>query len=596
MGFDPPSILRVIAEYFHPRKWANDLRLSIDWLFTYDRADLAGDIIAGLTISVMLIPQGMAYALLAGLPPIVGLYASVLPLLVYGLLGSTGIMTLGPTAITSVMTLSIIAPLANGNPALMLIYAGTLALFLGIVYLIMGFMRLGFIVNLLSQPVIVGYVNAAAIIIAVSQLANLLGISIERSSSPHLILWRTLRGLPQTNVLTLGIGLISIVILLFFKHRLDAHLRRLRLGKTVRFVITRSAPLLVTLGGTLLVYAYRLDESAGVRVVGAIPQGLPPLTTEFIWSDLQALFIGAVAIAFVGFMEDISTAKSLTQGRQQALNANQEMIAMGASNVASAISGGMPVTTSISRSAVNVAAGARTGLSSMIAAAMLLLTVLFFTPIFYYLPSAVLGAIIFTSVISLIKLDDFRQIWHYSQIETFIALITVGGVFLVNIQWGILFGVGLMIALYLYRSAQPEITELERKDYSEFYVARSDETIPIPQTLILKINESLYFANAQYLDQYLRQAISQREDVRYLILDCSAVNTIDASAVQILEQLIRDFSRLDIRVLIVGLKGRVYSKIRAGDMRQLIGREYFYSTTHAAVTATGQLLDDQLPI
>lgn len=593
-----PTAREVIADYLNPRQWLKDLSVSFHWLQHYERKHLAGDLIAGLTVAIMLIPQSMAYALLAGLPPIVGLYASILPVLIYGLLGSAGVMTLGPTAITSVMTLSTIGQLANGDLQHLIILGGTLALLLGMVYLLMAALRLGFIVNLLSQPVIIGYVNAAAIIIAVSQLQHLLGVDFENSPFPHILLWRTILAVPQANLATLSIGLGAVLILLFFRYPLDALLKPLIANETLRFIITRSGALLVTLLGTLLVFSLRLNETMGVQVVGVIPQGFPPLTYTFDFSEMQTLLLGAVAIAFVGFMEDISTAKSLVQERQHAVNANHEMLAMGVANVAAALTGGLPVTTSISRSAVNYAAGGKTGLSSILASGLLLLTVLFLTQIFYFLPRAILAAIILTSVISLIRPQDFKQLWRFSQTESVIAFVTVLGVFLVNIQMGILLGIVLMIALYVYRSSRPEILELGRLDYTKVYGnIHLPDALAIPHVTILKINESLYFANAQYLEQYLRSLMSQDPEIDYLILDCSAVNTIDASAMQILELLIRDFSEhLHIEIFIVGLKGRVYSKIRSAQLRKELGEMRLFNTIHEAVEATGQLMDHLLPI
>jgi sulfate permease, SulP family len=594
---EPYRVAADTVRNFDVRLWGGALRHSLAWVGHYKREYLPSDTIAGLTVAIMLIPQSMAYAALAGLDPIVGLYASIVPVFVYGLLGSTGIMTLGPTAITSVMTLSVIAPLAADRPDAAPAFALTLALLLGGVYIMMGLFRLGFLVNLLSQPVLIGYVNAAAIIIAVSQLQHLLGVSFDSSPLPHILLWRTLRALPQTNPATLLTGVGAIGLLLAVRHRLDPLLARLKMGAMARFTLTRSGPLLAALLGTLLVYLLQLDTIADVAVVGAIPRGLPALTFGFDWTHWQTLLLGAVAIAFVGFMEDISTARSLLDQRNQTLNSNQELLAMGAANIGAALTGGLPVTTSISRSAVNHAAGAKTGLASMIAAGVLLLTVLFLTPVFYYLPRSVLAAIILTSVVNLIRPGAFVHLWRYSHTETAIALVTVIGVFFFNIQFGILTGVALMVALYIYRSARPPIVELGRCGYSTQYDdVRHEDVVQIPHVLILKIDESLYFANAQYLDQYLRDVVAQRDGLTDLVLECSAINTIDASAAQLLVALVQDFRNVNLNVYIVGLKSRVYSKLAVGDLQSRMGDGHFFKTTHEAILATKQLIDDELPI
>lgn len=570
---------------------------ALRWIFAYKRRDLIGDSIAGLTVAVMLVPQSLAYALLAGLPPVVGLYASIIPVIIYGLLGSARVLTLGPTAITAVMTLGTIGALASTDGANLPQLALTLALFLGMVYLVMAILRLGFIVNLLSRPVLVGYVNAAAIIILISQLQHLIGVDVERSAFPLMLLWRTIQNIPQTNSITLLMGIGSILFLLLFRYRLDGILEKLNVPNLLRFAITRSGALVLVIISILLVYAFRLDTVADIAIIGAIPLGFPELTLGFDFTHWQALLLGAIAIAFVGFMEDISTANSLMNSREQKLNPNQELLAMGAANIGAALTGGMPVTTSISRSAVNYAVGAKTGLSSVIAGGMLAITVIFLTPLFYYLPRVTLAAIIITTVINLIDLKTMRGLWRYSRSETGVSLITMLSVFVFSIEMGILFGIVLTIGLYMYRSSRTPIIELGRDGYSEFYVEHFfEEAIPIPNVLILRIDESLYFANAQFLDTHLRNILAERDDFDYLILVCSAVNTLDTSAIQILEDLVADFHALGIEILISELRSRAFIRMNAGELRDMIGRDRFFATTHEAVVATGQLLDDDLPI
>lgn len=569
----------------------------IGWLLAYDRRNLPGDMIAGMTIAVMLVPQSMAYALLAGLPPITGLYASILPVFIYGLLGSARVLTLGPTAITSVMTLGTIGGLAATGDVPLMTLALTLALLLGIVYILMGVLQLGFIVNLLSRPVLTGYVNAAAIIITISQLQHLFGVTVERTSYPHWLLWRTLTELPTMNLVTFGLGIGGIVLLLFFQHQLDGLLQKTRLPALGRFIITRSGALVLVVLTIVITWAFNLEETASVAIIGEIPAGLPMVTLGFDFTYWQPLLLGAIAIAFVGFMEDVSTAKALLTGREQRLDPNQELFAMGAANVGAAMTGGMPVTTSISRSAVNHAMGARTGLSSMLAGGILLLTVVLLTPLFYYLPRATLAAIIVTSVIRLIDIPAMRNLRDYSRSEFWVSVVTMLSVFLFSIEIGILFGIALTIALYMYRNARIPIIELGRDGYSPYYTSLDDpNAIPIPQVLILRIDESLYFANAQMLDRTLRNTLVERDDMQYLILVCSAVNTLDTSAIQILEDLVGDFHDLGIEIFIAEMRSRAYTRMGYGELRDLIGHDRFFATTHEAVEATGQLLDDQLPI
>lgn len=564
------------------------------WLPRYQRGDLPGDVLAGMTVAILLIPQSMAYATLAGLPPVIGLYASIVPVAVYGLLGTTRVLTLGPTAITSVMVLSTLSGLPGGDPATL---ALTLALCLGVVYLVTGFFGLGFIVNLLSLPVLLGYVNAAALVIIFSQISNLLGVDAPRTSQPYQLLLQPLTQLAHLNPVTLALGVGGIGVILGFRGPLNRWLN----GKTpdlLRFTVTRSGPLVVVLVSLLLVGGLRLDERYGVAILGEIPSGLPVLQWgPFDFAHLDVLFTGALAIAFVGFMEGMSTAKSLLVQRRERIDANQELIAMGAANIASALTGGYAVTTSISRSAVNYTAGARTGLSSVIAAALLALVVALFTPVFFYLPQAALAAIIITSVVNLIDFSPVWQLARFSQAETVPFFLTFGAVFVTRIEIAILIGVGLMMLLHFLRTSRPRVAFLEREGYSQHYrEAEPDVTTPIPQTLIVRIDESLYFANAQSLDNRLRNAVADRPNLEYLILDCAAINEIDASALQILVALVDDLARLNITVYLAQAKLHVRLRLESAHFVRSLGDDRIFPTVHDAVQQTGKLPDEMLPI
>lgn len=581
-----------------PQSWLMQRLPFLQWMRHYQRADFPGDLVAGLTVATMLIPQSMAYALIAGLPPIVGLYTGILPVLVYGLLGSTRILTLGPTAITSVMILSSIAGLADPGTPEFFTLSLTLAFLLGIVYLVMGVLRLGFVVNLLSQSVLEGYVNAAALIIVLSQIKNLLGIQIPRSSYPLDTLLHTFFHLGNTHLPTLILGLICIGVVLIFTYRIEGILSRLRLPTALSLAIARSGALVSVIVGMIIVALLQLDQQ-GVAIIGSIPAGFPPISLgPYNFEHLQPLLTGAVAIAFVGFMEGVSTAKSLISQRKQTLDANQELIAMGAANIAGAISGGLASTTSISRSAVNYSAGANTGLSSIIAACIVGLTVSFFTPIFYYLPNAALAAIILTSVIKLFNIQSIRQLWKYSKLDTIPFFVTFFATLLVSIPVGIASGIFFSLVTYLARTSRPEIEQLGRIDYTERYgdTAQFKSAHRIPRVKIMRIDESLYFANAQFLDKYLRNAIAESPEVEYLILVGDAVNWIDASALQILEDLIHDFEQVGVTVYITELNYKVWGRVSKIGFMSRVGEQRFFHTTHQAVQQTGVLLDDDLPI
>jgi SulP family sulfate permease len=573
----------------------------LNWFSDYKRKDFVGDLIAGITVATMLVPQSMAYALLAGVSPIVGLYASILPVLIYGLMGSSGVLTLGPTAITSVMVLSSLGALETPGTPEYLVLTITLAFALGIVFLLMGLLRVGFIVNLLSRPVLAGYVNAAAVIIILSQIKNLLGLDLERTSRAHELLLGPLQNLGQTNWVTLVIGATCLGLLLFFRSMLGNLLKRLRLNDVVVFVITRSGPLVVVMGSTLLVYSLNLIDRANVQTIGAVPSGLPQLgVPAFNLEHMPSIVFGAVAIAFVGFMEGISTAKTLTgkdrQDRRR-VRPNQEMIAMGVSNIASSISGGLPVTTSISRSAVNYTAGAQTGLSSVIAAGVVALAVTVLAPLFQWLPQAALAAIIVMSVVNLVDPQAVSRFRKYSKGEPIPFLVTFLGTFLFSIEVGIAGGIAASAAIHLYRTTRPGISAVGRiPGTNEYKPSRYYDTEIIPEVLVMRIDESLYFANAEYLDQVIRESIDIRPQVEHLVLSCNAVNTIDASAIHILEELIEDIEESGIRVYIAGIKDRVKVRLDRVDFSERMGEDRFYSTTHDAVIATGHIIDDLLPI
>ena len=332
----------------------------LDWLVHYRRADLTGDLLAGIIVAIMLVPQGMAYALLAGLPPQVGLYASIVPLFIYGLLGSSRTLAVGPVAIVSLMVAAGIAPLAGGDLALAIQLALTLALMVGVMQMTMGFLRVGFLVNFLSHPVLVGFTAAAAIVIGFSQVKHVLGFSVPRGEFIETVR-HTFTHLGETNLVTLSIGLGSILILLFFKYQLPALLTRVGFPTGLTVPLAKSAPLVVVLLGTLLVQIWGLNEAVGVKIVGEVPAGLPPLSLPTIDLNIwQVLLPTALAISFVGYMESISVAKSLASKRRQKVDADQELIGLGAANLGAAFTGGYPVTGGFSRSVVNFAAGGAT--------------------------------------------------------------------------------------------------------------------------------------------------------------------------------------------------------------------------------------------
>jgi SulP family sulfate permease len=560
---------------------------SLIWLRRYQRADLPGDVLAGLIVAIMLVPQGMAYAILAGLPPQVGLYASILPLIVYGLLGTSRTLAVGPVAIVSLLVASAVGPLAGGNAALTLQLALTLALLSGVIQVGMGLLRLGFLVNFLSHPVLSGFTSAAAIVIGFSQVKTLLGIKLSSSDGFFQSVALTLERLGETQPVTLAIGLLSIALLFYFRGGLGKHLRRLGLPAPLITIATKSGPLVVAALGTLLVAAFNLDQRAGVAIVGQVPAGLPPLSVPSFAPDvLTVLLPAALTISLVGYMESISVAKALASKRRQKVDADQELVALGAANLAAAFSSGYPVTGGFSRSSVNFSAGANSGLASLITAGLIALTVLFLTPTFYYLPNTVLAAIIIVAVIGLIDLHTLRHVWRYNKADAASLLITFGAVLALGVDAGILVGVATSIALYLWRTSRPHMAVVGRVGDSEhFRNVLRHEVQTCPHVVAVRVDESLYFANTAYLEGRLLGMVAERPEVRHLLLICSAVNFIDASALETLEAMLQELRDAGADLWLAEVKGPVMDRLLAIGFIDELGHDHVFLSTHQAMNA-----------
>ncbi|MEL6405096.1 MAG: sulfate permease [Chloroflexota bacterium] len=556
----------------------------MNWLPNYSRADVTGDLIAGIIVTVMLVPQGMAYALLAELPAQVGLYASIIPLFIYGLLGTSRTLAVGPVAIVSLMVASGIGQFAPQSLSETLLLAVTLAAMVGSIQLILGILRAGFIVNFLSHPVLSGFTSAAAIVIGLSQLKNLMGFDVPRSQQLHETAWYVFTNMSLMNVASFAIGVGGILILLYFKFGLGKHLAYLSLPKNVIVPLTKTGPLVIVVIGTLLVWGMGLNTSADVSIVGTVPAGLPPFTMPTLELEtLQALFPIALTISLVGYMEGISVAKALASKRREKVDPNQELIAIGTSNIASALTGGYPIAGGFGRSMVNFTSGARTGLASVITAVLLLFSVLFLTPLFTYLPNAILAAIIIVAVANLIDVKTAIHTWHYSKAEFLSLAITFVAVLELGIETGILIGVATSLILYLYRTSRPHVAVIGRIGTSEEYrnVLRYETTMQ-PNILALRIDESLYFPNATYLEQVVGNAVADNPELEHFVLVCSAVNFIDTSALEVLENLNDTLTENGISFNMAGVKGPVMDRLRKIGFDTHIGQENFYLNCHEA--------------
>ncbi|MCD4686848.1 MAG: sulfate permease [Anaerolineae bacterium] len=465
------------------------------WLRGYRWRALPGDTVAGAVVAVMLVPQGMAYALLAGLPPQAGLYASILPALLYGLLGSSRALSVGPVAIVSLLVAQSIATQQPADTATYAELALVLALLVGLLLIIMSTLRLGVLVNFLSPPVLAGFTSAAALVIALSQLEHLFGISVPREPRVVDTLHDIIRELPNINGVTVVMGLISCGALWFIAYRLDRVLQHPPLPHSPRRALVRMGPLVVVVAGTLVVWSFRWDTHAGVTIVGDVPNGLPPLTRPtFDWDVWRALLLSALTIAFVGYMESISIAKALAHKCRQTVNANQELLALGVANLGAAFTGAYPVAGSFSRSSVNLTAGAHTGLASIITALLIAVTLLVLTPLFHFMPQAVLGAIVVVSVSSLLDLKTPRDLWRTNRPEAITWGVTFGAVLILGVDLGIIMGIASGLLLRLWITSRPNISEIGRVAGSEHFLCTKRHTVQtVPHILLLRIDASLYF-------------------------------------------------------------------------------------------------------
>lgn len=541
---------------------------AIEWLKDYKLSNLKSDLAAGTIVAIMLIPQGMAYAMLAGLPPVMGLYASTFPLILYALFGSSRHLAVGPVAMISLLVFTGVSlhaePGSNHYIQLVLL----LSLLVGVFQVLLGLLGAGFFINFVSHAVISGFSSAAAIIIGLSQLGHLLGIKLSVHHSVFQLLWEAIERIGGLHPITLGIGLASIVLQVFLK----------------KWAPRLPAPLLVVAGSIMLTYLLRLDQS-GVKIVGDIPQGLPSFIFPTMSLDsINLLLPVAMTILFVGFMESISIAKLIAVKERYKINSNHELRGLGLANMAAALFSAYPVTGGFSRTAVNHQAGAKTGLASMISAGLIILILLFLTPLFYYLPNAVLASIVVVAVSGLI---DFKGVRHFFKIRpvdgwtwmlTFITALILGG------EKGILAGIAFSLLLFIWRSSHPHTAELGYVEKEKVFrnVKRFPEARAFPEVLILRVDASLYFANTGFLEDLLHKNLVEKPEVKWVILDFSGVNDMDAIAIDALEEMMDAYREKKVLFLFAEMKGPVRDLVTKAGWGEKYGKRFQYlSIEHA---------------
>jgi SulP family sulfate permease len=580
------------------KPWLTRLVPALDWLRHYERKHLPGDALAGVIVATLLIPQGMAYALLAGLPPQFGLYASLLPLAVYALLGSSRFVAVGPVAMVSLLIANGVAEFAEPGSPRYLVFATATALVVGLMQIAMGTARLGVLTTFLSHPVLSGFSSAAAIIIALSQVKHLLGVKLPQTEHFHELLAQLARAVPQTNVPTMAIGLASILLLLVFQYLLPRLLASWKkLPSSVAQSLSKSGPLFAVIVGTAIVAAFGLGETSGVNIVGEIPRGLPKLAFPALGvSEFLPLIPLALTVSFVGFLESISVAKTLASKRRQKVESNQELIALGAANFAAGVTGAYPVTGGFSRSVVNFSAGANTGLASLITAALIAVSVLFLMPLFHHLPQAVLGAVIILAVAGLIDFATPRRLWRYNKADAAALILTFVTVLALGIEKGILIGAASAIILHLWRTSRPHMAVVGRVANTEhFRNVLRHETQTLPHVLMLRIDESLYFANATHVEDFVLCAAAERPQLRHLVLICSAINFIDASALETLTSLVTRLHDAGIQLYLTEVKGPVMDRLARTEFLEQLGHERVFLSTQAAYEKLGSASPSPTP-
>lgn len=568
---------------FTLRRWLPSLPV-LDWGRRYSRDDLSADALAAVIVTVMLIPQSLAYALLAGLPPEAGLYASIAPLLAYAVFGSSRVLAVGPVAVVSLMTAAAIAPYAApGSPGYWAA-ALTLAFLSGAMLLLLGVLRLGFLANFLSHPVISGFITASALIIAASQLKTLLGIRAEGDNLLQL-LPSLAANLHATQWLTLAIGAGATAFLFWVRRGLKPLLQKAGMGARAADMAAKAGPVAAIAVTAVLSWALGW-HAQGVRVVGAIPSGLPPLTLPSFDPELwRQLALPALLISVVGFVESVSVGHTLAAKRRQSIAPDQELVALGASNVSAAFSGGFPVTGGFARSVVNFDAGARTPAAGVLTAGGIALASLLFTPALYHLPQATLAATIVVAVLSLVDFGILKRTWAYSRADFAGATVTLLGTLAFGVERGLTAGVAVSLALYLFRTSRPHVAVVGLVPGTEHFRNVLRHTVRVsPQLLSLRVDESLYFANARALEDAVNAAVAARPQLKHVVLQCSAVNAIDASALESLESIQQRLQATGVLLHLSEVKGPVMDRLRRTRfLEELTGRVFL--THYEAVKA-----------
>jgi SulP family sulfate permease len=560
----------------------------LDWGRTYSRSALSNDLIAAVIVTIMLIPQSLAYALLAGLPPEAGIYASIAPILLYAIFGTSRALAVGPVAVVSLLTASAIGQVAEQGTAGYAVAALTLAFLSGGFLVLMGVFRLGFLANFLSHPVIAGFITASGILIATSQLKHILGVTAHGHTLPEM-LGSILTHLNEFNWITVVIGVAATAFLFWVRKNLKPSLRRLGVPPLLADILTKAGPVAAVVATTVAVWAFDL-AARGVNIVGTVPQSLPPLTLPGLSPDLVgALVVPAILISVIGFVESVSVAQTLAAKKRQRIDPDQELIGLGAANLGAAFTGGYPVTGGFARSVVNFDAGAETPAAGAFTAIGLGIAAVALTPLVYYLPNATLAATIIVAVLSLVDLSILRKTWGYSRAD-FIAvaatiLLTLG----LGVEIGVAAGVAISVLLHLYKTSRPHVAEVGLVPGSQhFRNIHRHEVSTDPTLVTLRVDESLYFVNARFLEDLVQRRVTDGCAIRNVVLMCSAVNEVDYSALESLEAINHRLKDMGVGLHLSEVKGPVMDRLKRSHFIADLNGQVFLSQFDAWRTLTNR--------
>ena len=553
----------------------------LSWGKQYNRVLLANDLIAALIVTIMLIPQSLAYALLAGLPPEAGLYASIAPIVLYAIFGTSRALAVGPVAVVSLMTAAALGNIVDQGSMGYAAAALSLAALSGLILLFMGVFRLGFVANFLSHPVIAGFITASGIIIAASQLKHILGIDAQGHNLYELIV-SLITHISETNLITAGIGVFAVAALFWVRKGLKPLLLKRQMKPALADILVKAGPVMVVVLTTLVTWGFGLADN-GVKIVGEVPQSLPPLTLpSFSPTLLGDLLLPAFLISIIGFVESVSVAQTLAAKKRQRIDPNQELIGLGAANIGASLTGGFPVTGGFSRSVVNFDAGAETPAAGAYTAVGLAIAAVALTPLIFFLPKATLAATIIVAVLSLVDFSVLKHSWHYSKADFAAVFATIVMTLGFGVEVGVSTGVSLSLLLHIYKSSRPHIAEVGLIQGTEHFrnVLRHEVQCD-PKIVTLRVDESLYFANARFLEDKIYDRVTTDKTIRHVILQCCAINEIDLSALESLEMINSRLSEMNVKLHLSEVKGPVMDQLSTHHFCQNLSGKIFRSQYEA---------------